>query len=259
MINNNACQPRSDSRMFNLAKSFKPWIKFAVQNKQRKMVVARPQQREYHWNYREKVFHKPWNYWKYPFLLAPNLLELPNLSQNGGDDTAIKMHQMRAFNRDEKLGFVGDHVAMVDTIHSIMGWLEVASEVHKRVESKKGNKDNESNEESDSGDAGEQLRAAADAIQHIIKRHAIVVFSKSYCPFCKKTKEIFRETSVRPQYIELDKRDDGEYIQDELLKITGRRTVPQVFIYGAFVGGCSDLENLKESGKLYELLKQMPP
>jgi hypothetical protein len=36
---------------------------------------------------------------------------------------------------------------------------------------------------------------------------------------------------------------DGEQIQDALLKITGRRTVPQVFIYGVFIGGCSGNES----------------
>jgi glutaredoxin-related protein len=43
---------------------------------------------------------------------------------------------------------------------------------------------------------------------------------------------------------------EGADIQAELHKITGSRTVPQVFIAGEFVGGCSNTFDLYEGGKL---------
>jgi hypothetical protein len=144
---NNACPSRLDSQMFNFASHFKPWIKFAIQNEQTRMVVDTRTQHS--WKYGGKTICRPWNYWKYSIMmLIPGLSELQTVSQDscsGGDPT--KPHQMKAFLSDEKLGFVGNHVAMVEAIHSIMGWLAVASQVHSRVDSKKGAANKESNEE----------------------------------------------------------------------------------------------------------------
>ena len=59
-----------------------------------------------------------------------------------------------------------------------------------------------------------------------------MVFAKSYCPYCKATKELLSrfEESLRVQVhaIDLDLMDqeDGALIQMELLKQTGQRTVP---------------------------------
>ena len=33
--------------------------------------------------------------------------------------------------------------------------------------------------------------------------------------------------------------DDGDHIQDALMSMTGRHTVPQVFFNGRFIGGCN--------------------
>lgn len=42
------------------------------------------------------------------------------------------------------------------------------------------------------------------------------------------------------QFVELDKRDDGNAIRYELSQMTGRTSVPQIWIGGEFVGGCDD-------------------
>ncbi|KAJ0089500.1 hypothetical protein Patl1_14176 [Pistacia atlantica] len=47
---------------------------------------------------------------------------------------------------------------------------------------------------------------------------------------------------------------DGSNIQDALLEIVGRRTVPQVFINGKHIGGSDDTVEAYESGKLAKLL-----
>lgn len=44
----------------------------------------------------------------------------------------------------------------------------------------------------------------------------------------------------RLQFVELDERDDGNAIRYELSQITGRTSVPQIWIGGEFVGGCND-------------------
>ncbi|KAJ4957440.1 hypothetical protein NE237_024551 [Protea cynaroides] len=91
-------------------------------------------------------------------------------------------------------------------------------------------------------------------VKKTISSHNIVVFSKSYCPYCKKAKAVFKELNQVPHVVELDQRDDGGDIQDVLNGMVGRRTVPQVFINGKHLGGSDDTVEAYESGKLAKLL-----
>ncbi|XP_043708212.1 glutaredoxin-C4-like [Telopea speciosissima] len=91
-------------------------------------------------------------------------------------------------------------------------------------------------------------------VKKTISSHNIVVFSKSYCPYCMKAKSVFKELNQTPHVVELDQRDDGLDIQDVLSKMVGRRTVPQVFINGKHIGGSDDTVEAYHSGKLARLL-----
>ena len=83
----------------------------------------------------------------------------------------------------------------------------------------------------------------------------VVVFSKTYCPFCTSTKSLFEGIQgVEARVIELDTRDDGADIQGALLDKTGQRTVPSVFIKGEHIGGNDATQALYKSG---ELLKKL--
>jgi glutaredoxin 3 len=94
----------------------------------------------------------------------------------------------------------------------------------------------------------------ADFVKKTISSHKIVIFSKSYCPYCKKAKSVFRELDQVPYVVELDEREDGWSIQTALGEIVGRRTVPQVFINGKHLGGSDDTVDAYESGELAKLL-----
>ncbi|CAH0725730.1 unnamed protein product, partial [Brenthis ino] len=91
-------------------------------------------------------------------------------------------------------------------------------------------------------------------IKEAISQEKVVVFSKSYCPYCKLAKDVFEKVKQPIKVYELDERNDGAAIQDNLAEITGFRTVPQVFINGNCIGGGSDIKNLYESGKLQPML-----
>jgi glutaredoxin 3 len=54
---------------------------------------------------------------------------------------------------------------------------------------------------------------------------------------------------------ELDLRPDGQQIQDYLLKKSGQRTVPNIFVKKQHLGGCDDLHTAHGNGKLIQLLK----
>ncbi|XP_011017730.1 PREDICTED: glutaredoxin-C4 [Populus euphratica] len=91
-------------------------------------------------------------------------------------------------------------------------------------------------------------------VRKTISSHKIVIFSKSYCPYCKRAKGVFKELNQTPHVVELDQREDGHNIQDAMSEIVGRRTVPQVFIDGKHIGGSDDTVEAYESGKLAKLL-----
>ncbi|KAL6576096.1 hypothetical protein OROHE_000567 [Orobanche hederae] len=57
------------------------------------------------------------------------------------------------------------------------------------------------------------------------------------CLYSFHAKRIFTELEEQPFVVELDLRDDGHKIQDVLLDMVGRRTVPQVFVNGKHIGG----------------------
>ncbi|KAK8993046.1 hypothetical protein V6N11_049102 [Hibiscus sabdariffa] len=95
-------------------------------------------------------------------------------------------------------------------------------------------------------------------VQKSIFSHKIVIFSKSYCPYCLRAKRIFSELNEKPYVVELDLRvfvlDDGGQIQYVLVDLVGRSTVPQVFVNGKHIGGSDDLKDAVDNGTLQRLL-----
>lgn len=69
----------------------------------------------------------------------------------------------------------------------------------------------------------------------------VVVFSKTHCPYSQKLKQLFARRGIRAKYIEVDKVRNGPEVQMTLERMSGRRTVPQVFQNGQFLGGYSEL------------------
>ncbi|XP_041080933.1 thioredoxin reductase 1, cytoplasmic-like [Polyodon spathula] len=91
-------------------------------------------------------------------------------------------------------------------------------------------------------------------IQALIESNQVVVFSKSYCPFCVKVKDLFKELNVPVHAVELDLIDEGSNFQDILLEITGQKTVPNVFVNKTHVGGCDKTLQAHKDGMLQKLL-----
>ncbi|KAI4124630.1 MAG: hypothetical protein LQ347_005669 [Umbilicaria vellea] len=98
------------------------------------------------------------------------------------------------------------------------------------------------------------MSAAKTKVQSIIDENAVAVFSKSYCPYCKASKQLLTEMGARAYIVELDQVDDGAAMQDALYDLTGQRTVPNIFIKQQHIGGNSDLQAKKQG--LPSLLKE---
>ncbi|KID91697.1 Thioredoxin-like fold protein [Metarhizium guizhouense ARSEF 977] len=99
------------------------------------------------------------------------------------------------------------------------------------------------------------MAQASTKVQTLIDENPVVVFSKSYCPYCRSTKETLKKLGAEFKALELDQIPDGAALQDALEDITGQRTVPNVHIRQKHIGGNSDVQSLNNSGKLEGLLK----
>ena len=82
------------------------------------------------------------------------------------------------------------------------------------------------------------------------------MFSKSYCPYCQYTKDLFNNMSVNAKVIELNQVDNGDEIQSALQVISGQRTVPNVFVKGQHLGGNDDTQAAARNGKLKQMLEK---
>ncbi len=80
----------------------------------------------------------------------------------------------------------------------------------------------------------------------------VLLYTKDYCPYCKHAKRLLDSKGVK--YEEHDLEDKPEEFE-ALMKKTGLRTVPQIFIGDQLIGGYSDMAELEREGKLDALLK----
>jgi glutaredoxin 3 len=80
----------------------------------------------------------------------------------------------------------------------------------------------------------------------------VVIYSKDQCPYCTQAKALLDRLHVPYQEIRVDL-DDSK--RDEMVRLSQRRTVPQIFINNKPIGGYDDLAALAKSGKLDDLLK----
>lgn len=116
------------------------------------------------------------------------------------------------------------------------------------------------------------MAAAKTKVQNIIDENAVAVFSKSYCPYCKASKDLLSSLGAKYYAIELDQVgmrlvlydlslwldltydiDDGSEIQAALRELNGQGTVPNIYIDKQHIGGNSDLQAKKK--ELPDLLK----
>jgi glutaredoxin 3 len=80
----------------------------------------------------------------------------------------------------------------------------------------------------------------------------VLMYATAACPFCIRAEQLLRAKGV--QDLEKIRVDLDPVRRVEMMKRTGRRTVPQIYIGATHVGGCDDLYALDESGKLDPLL-----
>lgn len=78
------------------------------------------------------------------------------------------------------------------------------------------------------------------------------MYSTRVCPFCVMAKRLLTSKGVQIEEVRVD---EDFSRREEMMRITGRRTVPQIFVGETHVGGFDDLSALEHAGELDPLLK----
>ena len=82
---------------------------------------------------------------------------------------------------------------------------------------------------------------------------AVKMYTTQVCPFCQRAKMLLKQRGVAQ--IDEVRVDLDPSQRDTMIQLTGRRTVPQIFIGSTHVGGCDDLMALDQRGGLVPLLQ----
>ncbi|UFS56331.1 glutaredoxin 3 [Comamonadaceae bacterium M7527] len=81
----------------------------------------------------------------------------------------------------------------------------------------------------------------------------VTMYSTGYCPFCIRAKQLLAQRGVGDlNEIRVDQDPAQRAV---MMDLSGRRTVPQIFIGERHVGGCDDLFDLDQAGELLALLQ----
>ena len=80
----------------------------------------------------------------------------------------------------------------------------------------------------------------------------VLMYSTRICPYCRMAERLLEKKGVQTEKVMVDQNPAR---RDEMIRLTGRTSVPQIFIGSAHVGGYTELAGLERAGQLDELLK----
>jgi len=81
---------------------------------------------------------------------------------------------------------------------------------------------------------------------------AVTVYTASFCGYCTRVLALLQRRGIAYTEISVE---DHPGMRDELLAKSGRRTLPQVYVDGQYVGGADELAALDRSGELLKLIQ----
>jgi glutaredoxin 3 len=81
----------------------------------------------------------------------------------------------------------------------------------------------------------------------------VEIYTKTFCGFCVRARHLLEVKGIEFEEYVID--TGGPMREEMIQRANGRTTVPQIFIGGRHVGGCTDLFALERDGKLTEWLE----
>ena len=87
----------------------------------------------------------------------------------------------------------------------------------------------------------------------------VVIFALEWCEFCWSVRKLFKKLEIPYRPVDLDsiefqEDERGQKIRAVLADKTSMKTIPQIFIGGEFVGGCTDMFDGWNTGEIQKLL-----
>lgn len=83
---------------------------------------------------------------------------------------------------------------------------------------------------------------------------SVVVYTKQYCPYCVMAKRMLKGKGIDFTEISVD---NDQAMMQKMMRDSGQRTVPQIWIGATHVGGYDDMAALQKQGKLDPLLAEV--
>lgn len=80
----------------------------------------------------------------------------------------------------------------------------------------------------------------------------VEIYTKAFCGYCWRARELLEGKGIEFKEYAID--GGGPRREEMIQRANGRTTVPQIFIDGHHIGGCSDLLALERDGRLSDLL-----
>ena len=80
----------------------------------------------------------------------------------------------------------------------------------------------------------------------------IFMYSSQFCPYCVNAEKLLLNKGIKK--IKKIMVDENSSYMDEMIKITGQKTVPQIFIGGKHIGGFEQLRSINNDGSLDKLI-----
>jgi cysteine synthase A len=112
--------------------------------------------------------------------------------------------------------------------------------------------------------AAEPARVEIDAgaqrlMAELIRDEPVVLFALEWCEFCWSARKLFARLGIEYRSVDLDSvayqaADLGGKIRVALAERTGAKTIPQVFIGGEHIGGCTELFDAWRNGSIQQRL-----
>ena len=84
-----------------------------------------------------------------------------------------------------------------------------------------------------------------------MSKNKVTLYTMNYCPYCVRAKQLLTQRGISFKEILVADDDDAEW--DRLYKLSGMKTMPQIFFGSQIIGGFNDLQALDQKDELKSL------
>jgi glutaredoxin 3 len=75
----------------------------------------------------------------------------------------------------------------------------------------------------------------------------IIMYTQPFCGFCAAARALFKKKGVTYEDVDIGRNPE---LREKMIKLSGRTTVPQIFINDEHIGGYDDMAALDQAGDL---------